>query len=255
MTGLTSIARFAVLCVAALLTSCIDGREEYWLRADGGGHAELTYQLPEAVATAYGGTGAIRDKIAAFLEQSPGISASRCNVATGNGRVRIQIKFAFKSAMDLTELMTGESMKDLPSAASRLAGDASAAIHGRTIRFSRRISVAEALPGSAFMPASQLEGHSLTYVMHLPTAPEESNATRTEDDGSTLVWELPLSDAVRQPVTTRFTMEVPLPWRIVYAIAIPLTLISAGWLFLRKSKSRACFSGGISGGSCSSPRT
>ena len=44
----------ASLClIAALLSSCIDGREEFWLRGDGSGAAEVVYEVPAAAAAVF----------------------------------------------------------------------------------------------------------------------------------------------------------------------------------------------------------
>jgi hypothetical protein len=249
MTGLKFIVRTLVPVTAALLSSCIDCREEYWLRADGSGRAELTYLLPAAVAAAHGGEPGIREALVAFLKQTPEITSSNCEVVTRDKRVWIKIDASFDSALDLKDIVSRDSMKDLPAAANHLAGDIEAEMHGRTLDFQRRISAAAALPGSAFLPDSQLEGHRLTYIMHLPAVAGESNATRTEDGGRTLIWDVALSRAIREPVVTRFKMTVPIPWNLVSAIAVPLSLVSGGWLMLRRRKSRTRFPIGNSGNS------
>ena len=36
---------------------------------------------------------------------------------------------------------------------------------------------------------------------------------------------MPLADALRAPVVTRFTMNVPVPWKLVSGIAIPVGIV------------------------------
>lgn len=218
----------AVICM--LLVSCIDGREEYWIGADGSGCAEITYTLPATAVRICGGDASLRGQITGLLGNTPGVTGYDCWTTTENDRVTIHVNTEFKSAMDFKQLAVEGS--PLPSAATHLIGDIRADLHGRTLDFSRTISPSKALPGSSLLPASQFEGRRLTYIMHLPAAVVESNATRVEDSGRTLIWDLPLADAVKAPVVTRFRMDVPIPWKLVTSIALPLSL--AGGLVIRK---------------------
>lgn len=235
MTRAKTIARIRLLGAAFLLSSCIDSREEYWLQADGSGRAELTYHLPAAAAAVHGGESGIRQMVADFLAQTPELTAATCEVATEETRLRVHISTAFESAMDIA---SGDSLNTLPAAASALTGEITAKFQGRTLDFSRSIAASKALPGAAFLPASQLEGRRMIYIMHLPAAATASNATRTENAGRTLVWDIPLAQAVKAPFTTRFRMDVPIPWGIVSTIATPV-LLAACVLVLRFRKSRA----------------
>lgn len=228
----------ALLSATAIqLTSCIDSHEEYWLEADGGGRAEVTYTLPAAVARMHGGDSGIREIVTGFLHKTPEITSSGCEVVTRENRTCVTIRAAFDSALDLKDLASGQSIQSLPSAASHLAGQVRAGLSGRTLDFNRTITPSKALPGSAFLPASQFAGHRLVYIMHLPAAATDSNATRVEDSGRTLVWDIPLEQALGSPITTRFKMEIPVPWTLVTTIALPLSLAGGfAWVRLRKSR-------------------
>jgi hypothetical protein len=103
--------------------------------------------------------------------------------------------------------------------------------------FTRTLSPSKALPGWALLPASPLDGHHLVYIIHLPAAATDSNATRVSDAGRTLVWDMPLAMALKAPFRTHFLMPIPIPWALVTTIAIPLSLACGfGWLQLRKSR-------------------
>lgn len=236
---------FLVAMLPVFFGSCIDGREEFWLKPDGSGRAQLTYHLPGAAAALHGGESGIREMITDFLGRTPEITSSDCEVRTEGDRVRVGIQVGFKSALALKNALAGDSLKSLPGAASHLAGEVRADLRGTTLDFSRRITPAKALPGATFLGGPQLEGHRLTYIMHLPVAAAESNATRVEDSGRTLIWDLPLAQAVKTPVFTRFRMQVPIPWKWVAAIAVPLCL-AIGFVFIRFRRSRARFPGGNS---------
>ncbi len=225
----------AAAALVLSVASCIDGREEYWLQADGRGRAEITYRVPAAAAALHGGESGIRKALGQFIRETPEITAGSCEVATEGGRLRVTLRASFDSALAIKDLVSGKSMKHLPPAATGLVGKITTNLEGWTIHFSRRISASKAIPGSPFLPASQLEGHRLTYIVHLPAVPGESNAMRTEDGGRTLVWDVPLAQAVQGPVMTRFQMRVPVSWRLVSLIAAPvLLLLGAFWFLIRK---------------------
>lgn len=236
MSWLDRLARASVLALAGLITSCIDGHEEYWLEADGSGRAEAEYTIPAAVATLHGGENGIQRLLEEFLESTPEIRDSSLQISTEGNRLNVKVSVAFDSALDLRKVAAGSALHRLPDSASHLAGTVFAEIRGRTLDFQRTIAVGKAIPGSALLPDSQWEGHKLSYIMHLPAAATESNATRTEDSGKTLVWEFPLEQTIRKPVQTRFKMPVPIPWKWVAWIGIPLTLASGAAFAWRRGQ-------------------
>ncbi len=229
--------RFIALLVACLLTSCIDCHEEIWLEADGSGRADISYTLPAAAAKFQGGEAGVRKQIEKFLAETKEIKSSACEVTTEGARLKIRVRAVFDSALDLKEISTGRSMAELPSSATNLAGKVAVSVIGRTVDLTRTISPGAALPGAAFMPASTFHRHRLVYIIHLPMAAKESNATHTEDGGRTLVWDFPLAQAIKTPITTRFRAEIPLSrWAIASAgLGIfGLGLLGAMWVRNRK---------------------
>ena len=237
MTPLRATLRFFLLAVAVALSSCIDGREEVWLEPDGSGRAEISYTLPAAAARMHAGEAGFRAMITGFLQNTPEITSSSCDVATVENELHVTIRASFDSALDLKHIAEGHSLDKLPSAASHLAGQVTAEIHGRTLEFSRTISPGKALPGSVFMPAAQFEGRHLVYIMHLPGVANDSNATRVEDSGRTLIWEMPLDESLKSPIITRFRMDIPIPWMLVTAVALPISLVG-GFAIIRLRKCR-----------------
>ena len=229
--------RILLTATAVALSSCIDGREEVWLEADGSGRSEISYTIPSTIATMQGGEEGIRKMINGFLKDTPEITSSDCEISEEEDRLRIKVRAAFDSALDLKEVAEGPSIGKLPSSASHLAGVVDVKIRGRTLDFSRSISPSKALPGSSFLPASQFESHRLVYIMHLPTVAFENNATRVENNGRTLIWDIALLDALKTPIVTRFQMEIPIPWKLVSGIAIPLTL-AMGFIMFRFRRSK-----------------
>lgn len=229
--------RLLALLASCLVASCIDGREEVWIHADGSGRAEVLYSLPAAAASFQGGETGVQRLIEGFLRDAPAIHSARCEVTTADDRLHIRVRAAFDSALDLQQISTSGSLSKLPAPATGLAGDVRVLRQGLGVDFSRTITAGEALPGFRFLPESRVAGHRLTYLIHLPAAASESNATRTEDDGRTLIWEIPLATALRGPVVTRFKAPVPVPlWVVATGCGIGVLGVFLVWkLFRAKS--------------------
>lgn len=231
--------RLLIVFAACLLASCIDGREELWLNADGSGRADVSYTLPAVAAKFQGGEEGVKKLLGKFLADTAGISSSDYEVTTEGDRLKIRVRAAFRSVVDLKKISKSDPLKKLPSSANGLAGDVKIRREGRTLDFSRTISAGNALPGAIFLPASQFKDRRLTYILHLPEAPLESNATRTEDGGSTLVWDYPLGQAVRAPFTTHFKAKIPIPsWVFASAGVGALAIGATGFYIFRKWRRR-----------------
>jgi hypothetical protein len=220
------IFRILTVITACLLVSCIDGREEIWLNADGSGRADVSYSLPATAAKFQGGEAGVRRLIGDFLKNTPAIATSSHEVLTDQDRLKIHVQATFNSALDLKEISKGTSLEKLPSSASYLAGDITVDVHGRTVDFSRTIAPGKALPGAIFLPVSQFKDRYLTYIIHLPEAATESNATRVEDAGRTLVWDYPLAAAIQNPFTLRFKAKIPIPPWVVVSVAAVFFLLA-----------------------------
>ena len=219
------VIRLIALLAICLLSSCIDCHEEIWLEADGSGHADVCYTLPAAAAKFQGGEEGVRRLLGKFLADTKALKSSSYEVNTEKDRLKIRVQAVFDSALDLKKISEGGSMDKLPSSASDLAGKVEVTVRGRTVDLTRTISPGAALPGSSFMPASSFDGHHLVYIIHLPVAATESNATRVEDKGRKLVWDFPLAEAIRTPVTTHFKADIPIPiWLLAAAIIATLSL-------------------------------
>lgn len=236
---LSHLVRLLALSCALLLVSCIDGHEEYWIQADGSGRAEITYSLPAAAARFQGGEAGVERMLAGFLTNNPAITTSSHSVTVTGDVLTVSVKASFDSVIELKNISAGGTMKKLPSSANALTGDIRIDLVGRTVHASREISAGKALPGASIMPVSTFAGHRLAYIVHLPVAATLTNATRTENGGQTLLWEIPLAEAVRAPVTLRFEAPVPIPmsW-LVGGIAGIVLLVMAALVIIRRWKRR-----------------
>ncbi len=230
-------AGFAV-ALAVLLVSCIDGREEFWLNANGSGRADVSYSLPAAAARLQGGEAGVRRLIGDFLKNTPAIATSSAEVLTDRDRLKIRVQATFNSALDLRGISNGTSSEKLPSSVNYLAGNFTVDVHGRTVDFSRTIAPGKALPGANFLPASQFERRHLTYILHLPEAVTESNATRIGDAGRTLTWDYPLAGAIQNPFTLHFKAKAPVPrWALASVAALVLLIAYFAVRWMRRVKS------------------
>jgi len=232
------INRGLLLAVAVLLASCIDGHEEYWIDSLGRGRAEIRYSIPESVARMQGGDAGIREIIGNFLKKTPAITTSEYDVVTQNKVTTVTLHAKFNSALKLADVANGRSRHNLPAAANHLLGEITAKNHGRTVELTRLTTPAQAIPAADWMPLTSFEGKTLTYIIHLPNAAEESDATRTADGGRTLIWEIPLAQTLKSPAVIHFKMKIPIPWTIIGAVAITLAVLIGIW-FLRRRKCRS----------------
>lgn len=232
------LIRPLVALFALALGGCIDSREEVWIERDGSGRAEIRVEIPSAATTLHGGPDGLRELVESFIDGGSGIETDSITISTADARTTVAVAIRFESALKASEVMEGEAIDQLPTAAQSFVGTARTRIHGLTLDFNRTIDPGAALPGATLLPGKPWQGHALEYIIHLPVAAKSSNATRTENDGCTLVWDIPLADAVRAPFSTRFEMDLPIPWSTVSAVAIPLSL-AGGWLLLRRIRKPA----------------
>ncbi len=225
------ILRGLAVGAAGLLVSCIDGREEIWIHADGSGRADLAYTVPAVAARFQGGRMGLTRMLQDFSQHNPSLTEFGYDLTETNEQLTIHVTANFASALALKEIAKDDSLTKLPGAVNELAGAVNVTLAGRTVDFSRTIAAGKALPGAFFMPASNFAGRNLTYIIHLPEPMVESNATRNENDGRTLIWEIPLADAIQTPFTLHFKSRLPLPLWLLVVAALALVLVA---VFMRR---------------------
>ncbi|MES2475180.1 MAG: hypothetical protein V4640_05325 [Verrucomicrobiota bacterium] len=235
MKSCRAIVRLLAVLGTLLLVSCIDGREEYWIHADGSGRAEITYSLPAAAARFQGGADGVEKLLTDFFANTPAISSSTHAVTVKDDRLTVSVTARFDSVVELHKISDNGTMGNFPSSADGLTGDIKLDLTGREVSASRVISAGKALPMASLMPAAQFAAHRLCYIVHLPVAAKVSNATRIENGGRTLVWDYPLAEALRRPLTLRFQAPVPIPMRwLVGGIAVIVVGVLALFVLWRK---------------------
>lgn len=233
------LERLLVLSFVVLLASCIDGHEEYWLNRNGSGAAEATYDIPASAVDLGGGEEELRRGLDNWFAGTPAVRREAFELTRTGDRVRIHLRVAFDSALDLLDLSKPEKTRSMPSSFSHLAGVFDFRLKGREFELTRTVSPAKALMGGLFLSRRETESRKLVYIVHLPEAPLESNATRTEDGGKTLVWDYTLQESLRQPLVTRFKAKIPIPvWATAGAGVLIAALGWGAWRFMRRRNAR-----------------
>lgn len=222
--------------IVMLASGCVDSREEYWIDSRGGGRGEISLSLPAAALRLHGGEAGVGEMIDSFARGAEGVELNDRSVEITGDRARVRIAFEFGSALDLAELANGPESQSLPAAVRHLTGNVEVSLRGRELSFVRQSTPGRAFPMAPLLPSSRLDGQLVT-VMHLPAPASESNATRTENGGRTLIWKAPLATAVKSPLVIRFKIDVPVPWLLVLGVGLPVVL-AGGFLLIRRFSPR-----------------
>lgn len=230
-------ARLLVALACLLLGACFDIREEVWIHRDGSGRAQLDYTIPESALLVSGGAAGLEDKVRELIATQPKIRLDAVSVTTRDREARISVRLSTDSMLSLLELQESEAFQELPNAAGNIAGTVVVQLRGLNIDFTRTVKVREALGfASLAIGAEERAQRNLEYIIHLPKAPKESNATLTADHGKTLIWKATLGEALKKPLVTRFVAPLPIPWYAHVAAGLLLAGIVALILRIRRKR-------------------
>lgn len=227
--------RATLVLLTLCATSCIDIREEFWIRGDGSAKAEIRCLLPRAAALVAGGDEGIRKMVDELLADDPNVASYKVHILDRDGIKEIHVRVHIAQLLRLDRLReTLERNRQLPEAVRHMVGTLDVGMEGLAMKVRRRIAPGEAAPALKWLPAAQLEGHALTQIIHFPHPVRSSNAHRTEDGGRTLVWKTSLPDAIQGPVTYEFCVALPIPWRWIGALGGGIVLCAVWWLRKRR---------------------
>ena len=233
------LSRLLLLGICGLLASCIDGREEYWLAADGSGRAEIHYEIPAVIAKGCGGEAGISKLLDTFVRETPTLTNASHQVTSHTDRLMVDFHASFQSALAAVAALRGDSALsagNFKPVVEPLIGQFDIHHGGLNVELTRTVSPSKALPGSFLMPASQFDGRRLVYILHLPVAARESNATRTADGGRTLIWDQTLQESLKHSILIHFKATLPPPWGKIAGVGA--LLVAAAWLGLRARRRR-----------------
>ncbi len=213
--------RFFAGLACLLLTACFDIREELWVHRDGSGKAELTYVIPKSSLMLTGGTEGLESRIRDLVATQPMLKLEALKVTEAERGVTVAATVSTESMLSLVDLKKSDDMRSLPGAATDIAGDFDVRLIGLDLDFSRTIKVKDALGLAAIgVGADDRKNRKLTYILHLPKRPLESNAMVIEDDGKTLKWEATLGEAMSKPLVTSFRARMPVPVAVWYGLGL-----------------------------------
>lgn len=223
------------------LSACFEVHEEIWVHRDGSGRGEFTYTVPQSAIDLGGGQDEIEQKIRALIAKNPPLAIEHISFTTAPDETIVSVAISTSSLLALRKIADSNKGSDTASQFRRFAGDFDIQIAGLDIDFSRTINVRKALGLASFaVGGSDRKNRHLTYIVHLPNAAKSSNATSTEDEGRTLIWEKTLGDALKKPLTTHFHAAMPIPWW-GYASLVILTvgIIALVWWVLKKCRNHS----------------
>lgn len=223
----SNISRILAVFATLALSSCLDIHEEVWIRPDGSGRAQFRYTVPEGPSILSGGASGVEKLIRELIEEQDALTLEKVEVVPADGELHIAVDITSDSMASLMDLKRSERSRSLPDSAEGLMGEFDVRVQGLTMDFSRTIRVDKAL-GLASLAISREEKdrRRLTYILHLPKPPEESNSDRTDDHGRTLVWERRLGEALKEPIVIRFQGKMSLPrWVVPSVSAVALLAV------------------------------
>lgn len=227
--------RATLVLLTLCATSCIDIREEFWVHEDGSAEAEIRCLLPRAAALVAGGDEGIRKLVDELLVDDPNVDSYEVRILDRDRIKEIHIRLKIEQLLRLDRLReTLERNQQLPEAVRHMVGSLDVGMDGLAVKVTRRISPGEAAPALKWLPAAQMEGHSLTQIIHFPDPVRSSNAHRVEDGGRTIIWETSLADAIQGPVTYAFCVALPIPWAWIGALAAVILLGTVWWMRRRR---------------------
>lgn len=237
----TRIAQSALLLVILLLSSCIDIREEFWVFENGSARGDVTCLIPRAATLVAGGDKGIRKLVDELLGDDPNIDSYQLSIRQQGNRREIRIRFEVGQLMRLDRLRdTVQRNQELPEAVRLMVGSLDVQLDGLSaIEVKRVSSPGEAAPALKWLPAAELENHSLTKIIHYPYPVRSSNAHSTSEDGCTIRWNTPLKTAIERPVIYEFSVPLPIPWRWITAGGMAITALLAWWWRRRKRRRTA----------------
>ncbi|MGB6221572.1 hypothetical protein [Haloferula sp.] len=228
--------RFLTLAITTLgcllLSSCFDIREEIWIHADGSGRGEFDYSIPASALALVGGEQGLRTKVLSIIESEPDIQLDEFRLTTSGDDVIIKLKVSVGSMLSLIDLQNSAAVKNLPDSASGFIGSFEVGIKGLSVDFRRHVDLKNSLGiGALAISSNQRKARRLNYTIHLPNVATRHNATKTADQGRTLIWEHSLGEALSSPLDTDFQMRIPIPWWAYALFALCAALFA--WVLSR----------------------
>ena len=215
----------ALLCAALLLlSSCIDGDEEIFLRADGGARVLAIYRVPTLLLSVQDAED-LRSSIEKEVGSSKNLKLLTNKVEKQKGNRVITFEIETDDVMAL-EGVLAEHDPDLEMSKGdkilhAIIGRMIVSIEGLSVKLIREVQL-EPLLDEYLGPngASMLGDSAFRYTVHLPDAVVSSNAHEVLNEGRTLKWSHKLVDSSTSPIIMTLTAPIPIPWWVFVLVAL-----------------------------------
>lgn len=236
---LSILTRLIPAAGCMLVTACFDAHEELWVRPDGSARAEFRYHVPKSALLLAGGAEGMERQVRELVATMPELRLDSLSIQPVADGMEMAANLSTDSLLWLRDVKKNGALESVPESTTDFAGVFKVKMENLKVDFSRTISIGHAL-GFAALAINQddRDNRHLYCAIHLPLPATESNATRVEDDGRTLVWDTTLGDALKGPVITRFRAPVPLPaWVTPAATVVAMALLGLiFWVVVRRRK-------------------
>ena len=192
----------------------------------------------------FGGVEQIITDAQTGLSNSSNLTLTQIEATPSGTKTTLRAALTFKDAREVGDLLKNFRDPSTPNQKSDeeiLVGETNLDVGIPHLSFSRKLDVREFLPTEARNPmALRLLGKSqITYKIHLPTPAKTHNADQIFNDRKSLLWNVPLSRLLAEPVEMKFTAPLPrLPLYLTLA-ALLLLLFTLGFVFWRRAKNSA----------------
>jgi len=213
-----------------LLSGCIDGQEEVFIKEDGSASVKAVYRIPGVFFSA-GDAEELRADIAREVGMGEHLMlvTNQVHKEEGNRVITLVVETANLKALEglLSEHTLPKQASKADKVLHAIVGRISVDVEGLRARFSRKIDVLPLLNEYMGEDSLAMLGDSeFRYTIHLPKAIEHTNAHEVLNDGRTLKWVHHIGQAKGEPITMMMVASVPLPsWVIVSAIILAAALL------------------------------
>ncbi len=238
------IRGLSLFITAMLLSSCVEGEEEIWIKADGSGRVIAHYEIPLVALSQMTDPEDMIRALRLVDEKEEGLCIHELSFKKNRGKAIFHFEASFHDARELldisarNEALFAEETSADPEQMTAVAGEIDFTIKGLTPTFSRSISLIGMFPPIVTKRPTMLGPSRFKYTMHLPAKVKESNAHAISADGRSVSWTFFLKDHLEEEMEMSFTTELPLPWWAWLCLALFAFLLA--WFIWRKVLSSKC---------------
>jgi len=234
----TKIFRLLHFLPILLLSACIEGEEEIWIKGDGSGKLIAHYSLPSLALRQLGDPNDYVRAIKLIDDQEDGIAVQVITFKVKSGKAVLHLEATFENALDLLEIAERNESVFLEEAAAdpeqmdAITGKIDLGIEGLSPTFKRAVSLGPILPALLQRSPAMLGASTFKYTIHLPADVTETNAHEISSDKRTVTWNFLLKEYTHDPMVMSLKTKLPIPWWVM-AILAAIVFLIAGLIWKR----------------------